>query len=672
MAILTLFFGSVGVVLAFTPSSAPLPPGFGRAGEIRPVLVAVPAWVATAVAGWSVARVAGARAVGLVLLSTSVLMGAWLLQDGLWHWWYDICSSCGRTERLSDWSSAGSETLQLAYMWIPLALLPHVYPRGLMQGRPWRILFGAAMALFAVAVACRWQQGTVVISEDGPRNPTPWLLQVLNWILYPLFLISFASALVVLGCKWRRGTPLVRRQIAVLGAALLIYAGLFFGIEFFSGLVSHTGRLSGVMWAVGDFIMGGGAVLVVAAIAVAVQRYNMYDLRVVIRRVVVYGAVTALVTIVFVGVCVSAAVAAPVGRSPWVAAVLAAVAVVSAEGLRRRLQRRIEHRFLGDRGDPLRAMSRLSDHLSTGGEARVLTAVVDTIAAAVRSPSVALGLQRGPQVDVVTAVGAVDPGALVLPLLYRQERLGELRVGARTPGERYGRGDLLLLEQLAAQAAAHVYGLRRDAELFAARQEALTASTGERARVGRDLHDELAPLIAGAGLAAEALRRGMVPGSADEQDAGRLAQRLRSAATELRRVAHDLQPGPLADQGLQSAIEDYVATLTGPDAPMIEVHIPSDRLPSAVEVVVYRVVLEALANVVRHAGARRSTVVVTRSDKDVTVDVLDDGTGLHTPYVSGLGIASMRSRVEALGGEFTLEALPGGGTRLRARMPLER
>jgi signal transduction histidine kinase len=89
----------------------------------------------------------------------------------------------------------------------------------------------------------------------------------------------------------------------------------------------------------------------------------------------------------------------------------------------------------------------------------------------------------------------------------------------------------------------------------------------ERAQLGRDLHDGIAPLLAGAGLTTEALRKGMTPGTDDEQDAERLASRLRNAATEIRRLAHDLQPAPVEDRGLETALSDYIATLDAPELP---------------------------------------------------------------------------------------------------------
>ncbi len=236
--------------------------------------------------------------------------------------------------------------------------------------------------------------------------------------------------------------------------------------------------------------------------------------------------------------------------------------------------------------------------------------ITQTVAEAVRAPGVVLAMHRGPRVESVALTGAEPTDPVVLPLVHRGERLGELRVGRRTPGERYGRTDRALLDQLASQAAAVVYGLRRDRDIDTVRREAIEAMATQRSTLGRDLHDGLAPLLAGAGLTADALRRGMPAGSTDADEAGRLATRLRNAATEVRRIAHDLQPTGAGQPGLAGLVEDYVASLTGPNRPSCTVHVDGlreEELPASVELAMSRVALEAINNVVRHAGAAHAT-----------------------------------------------------------------
>jgi signal transduction histidine kinase len=319
-------------------------------------------------------------------------------------------------------------------------------------------------------------------------------------------------------------------------------------------------------------------------------------------------------------------------------------------------------------------LARLRATFSNGDEDEdtVYAMITGTVAHAVRSPSVSLALQRGPRLETMSLTGPEPEAALVLPLVYRGERLGELRVSHRTPGEPYGRADRALLDELASQTSGLVYTLRRDSELQSVRRSALDAVADERAQLGRDLHDGIAPLLAGAGLTAEALRRGMMPGTADEQDAERLASRLRNASTQIRRLAHDLQPRPVDDRGLEVALTDHIAALDAPDMPAIRLHADiTEPLPPGITQAAYLVVLEALNNVVRHAHADQCDLTVSVRSGDLVIRVADNGVGLGQAYVSGIGITSMRSRVQALGGVFDLGADSVGGTVLQARIPVE-
>jgi signal transduction histidine kinase len=421
---------------------------------------------------------------------------------------------------------------------------------------------------------------------------------------------------------------------------------------------------------------------VVAIISLAVLQHHLFDIRVVIRRIVVYGTLTGLITVLFVGVDSAVLAGASTQMSDdrvrWVAGMAAAAGVVLlAEPARRRLTALLEARFLGARRDPLAALARLQGRVvdSAAGDTAVLQAVAETVAAAVRSPWAAVAVHRGPKLETVASTGEEEEEEeerpLVRPLLYRGERLGELRVGHRTPGESYGRADIALLDQLAYQTAALVYGLRRDTELAQVRRESLEAVAEVQTRVGRDLHDGIAPLLAGAGLSAEALRMGMPEGTDDEREAEQLASRLRTAVSEVRRLAHDLALDGAAASSLEADLRRHMATLKGPAMPEIELTIQAaEPLPGAVRQGAYLVILEAMNNVIQHAHARHAQVKVNGGPDELVLEVADDGVGLHQPYVSGLGVTSMRSRIQALGGTFDLAAGAESGTTLKARLPV--
>jgi signal transduction histidine kinase len=400
------------------------------------------------------------------------------------------------------------------------------------------------------------------------------------------WLIARASLIV----RWRRGTTLLRRQIAGFASVTVIMIVVLFGSAIYGPFPYLKPIVLVALW----------PLAVVISIAVAVLQYHLYDIRLVIRRVVVYGGLTIALTALYIGVyfAVLATLSGQVVavRYRWVAVVVATAAVLAAEPVRRRIQTSLERLFLGERGDPLGVLARLHATLSNGNddENTVYATITRTVAEAVRSRSVALALQRGPQLETVSVTGVEQDAALILPLVYRAERLGEMQVGPRTSGEPYGRIDRALLDQLANETSALVYALRRDSELHATRRRARETVAEERARLGRDLHDGIAPLLAGVGLMAEALRKGMTPGTDDEQDAERLAGRLRNTATEIRRLAHDLQRAPVEDRGLEAALADYITTLEAPEMPNIQLDAKiAGPLPAVVEQGADLVVLEA-------------------------------------------------------------------------------
>jgi signal transduction histidine kinase len=614
-----------------------------------PVREFLPAAIAFSIGGAVLLRYPKARWPAGALLICGLLAGLALLTAGLW--WAAMLVHGALAQPM--WLANGIATD--LFLGLSLTVLPQLYPDGPLPGRLWKVLLG-------------FSAGLVLIATLKNQYNFPTVLDLAEWYFLSTVLgLGWLIALASLTVRWRRGSGLLRRQIVGFATVTVIMIVVLFLTTAYGPFPYLEPRVLFGLW----------PLAVVIAIAIAVVQYHLYDVRLVIRRVVVYGGLTVALTALFIGVyfavlALSGQVVAV--RYRWVAVAAATAAVLAAEPLRRRIQARLERRFLGERGDPLGVLGRLHSTLSNGDddENTVYATITRTVAAAVRSPAVALALHRGPQIETLSVTGGEQDAPLVLPLVYRGERLGEMRVSPRTPGEPYGRADRALLDQLANQTSALVYALRRDTELQSTRRRALEYVAEERAQLGRDLHDGIAPLLAGAGLTAEALRKGMTPGTEDEQDAERLASRLRNAATEIRRLAHDLQPAPVEDRGLEAALSDYIATLDAPELPKIRLHTEiAESVPAVVGQAAYLVALEALNNVVRHAHAEHCELTVTLATGELVVKIADDGVGLSQPYVSGIGITSMRSRIQALGGVFDLGAAPGGGTLLQARIPVE-
>jgi signal transduction histidine kinase len=219
-----------------------------------------------------------------------------------------------------------------------------------------------------------------------------------------------------------------------------------------------------------------------------------------------------------------------------------------------------------------------------------------------------------------------------------------------------------------------VHAVRLSAELQRSRERLVTAREEERRRLRRDLHDELAPTLAALALNAATARDRTTHDPATNALLHDLYSGLRAAVGDIRRLVYELRPPALDELGLVAALRERAAQFSAAadghplhvavDAPE---HLP--LLPAAVEVAAYRIVQEALMNVVRHARAHACTVRLVLSD-GLHLEITDDGVGLPLTYRAGVGLRSMRERAVELGGRCTIDPLDGRGTRVHACLPV--
>jgi signal transduction histidine kinase len=204
-------------------------------------------------------------------------------------------------------------------------------------------------------------------------------------------------------------------------------------------------------------------------------------------------------------------------------------------------------------------------------------------------------------------------------------------------------------------------------ELRTSRVRIVEAADEARRRIERDLHDGAQQQLVALALDLRMLRARLKddPGAAEAVDA--IAAKLGDALAELRELARGIHPAVLSERGLGPALEAIVARAPLP----VECDVQIDkRLPAQVEAAAYFVVAEGLTNVVRYAHATHATVRLRLRDREVRVEVEDDGIGGADPE-RGSGVRGLAERLAVLEGDLELDSPPGGGTRLRARIPLE-
>jgi len=206
--------------------------------------------------------------------------------------------------------------------------------------------------------------------------------------------------------------------------------------------------------------------------------------------------------------------------------------------------------------------------------------------------------------------------------------------------------------------------LRSRRELLASRARLVDAADRERLRIAQDLHDGLQMHLVLLALEAQQIAHAAEAGADTSARSISLRENIDAAASDLRRLVHDVLPLPLVGRGLGDAVEDLVDRMPIPTA--LEMG-TLDDIPSATATTAYFVVAEALANTVKHAHADRVVVTVSRADAALVVSVAD--TGIGGAHLRGTGLGGLVDRVEAVGGSLHLTSPPGEGTTLRMEIP---
>jgi two-component system, NarL family, sensor histidine kinase DevS len=262
--------------------------------------------------------------------------------------------------------------------------------------------------------------------------------------------------------------------------------------------------------------------------------------------------------------------------------------------------------------------------------------------------------------------------ALYVPLMLRDTAIGVVVAHDKLGGDgRFTDEDRRVAEIFAARAAVAVDLSQRVAR--DALQRVVSAQELERRRLARELHDETGQALTSILLGLRAVEEASTPDEA-KTAAAAVRELVLSTLQDVRRLAVELRPKALDDFGLVPALERLTATFAEQTGIVVDFQavLPSTRLPAEVETTLYRIVQEALTNVVKHARANRVSVLVTRKDGSVTAVIEDDGGGFDPAHTRdwGLGLIGMRERVALVGGRIEIESSAKSGTALVAEVPL--
>jgi two-component system, NarL family, sensor kinase len=546
-----------------------------------------------------------------------------------------------------------------------------LFPEGRLLSRRFRPALWAALAFIPLAIA-----GFAFYPQNlGPLfryRHNPYVIPRLDWLFEACAVLAIGCAVVAgvaaaasVTLRWRRADRVGRQQLKWFLAVLP-----FTIVELIATLVFPG------TWSLALALPSG--ILMPITIGIAVLRYRLYEIDILLNRAVLYGTLTAGMAGVYLAVVVAAqsfrSVFGLKGSGLPVQVVATVLAASALWPLHDRVQRRVDRLFYGDRGVPYEALARLGRRVEEAADPETaLNSVVKTIADSLRLPYAALELRLGDGWSPAATYGEAPAQVVAFPLNFQRETVGRLLVGMRSRGEQLGPDDVRLLADLARQAgpAAHVVALRR--ALDASRAGLVTAREEERRRLRRDLHDGLGPTLAGLTLGLDTARSRSASQPELTELLGKLKAETQRAVTDVRRIVYGLRPPALDDFGLIGSLREEVGRLQY-EAPALTVTLDAPDselpdLPAAAEVACYRIVTEALTNITRHALATKCSVRIRLDDNYLDVVVSDDGVGMPEGWRAGVGIASMRERVAELGGELVIEPALPHGTRINARMP---
>ncbi|MDQ2903698.1 MAG: histidine kinase [Chloroflexota bacterium] len=422
------------------------------------------------------------------------------------------------------------------------------------------------------------------------------------------------------------------------------------------------------------------------SIGIAILRSRLWDIDIIINRTLVYSLLTLGIVGLYVLVVVSLGTLFQAQGNLVLALLATGLIAFLFQPLRLRLQQGVNRLMYGERDDPYTLLSRFGQRLETTlAPDAVLPTIVQTVAQALKLPYVALLLKEKDAFTTAASCGELRGEPLAVPLIYQGETIGTLLLAPRTPGEMFALADTRVFGELARQIslATHAVRLtadlqRANAHLVAARARVVTAHEEERRRLRRDLHDGLGPTLAALTLKIGAART-LLPrdqAAADTVLRG-LGSDIETTVNDIRRLVSNLRPPSLDELGLLGAIREHVLQQTlalgvdqGDELRMtMEAPDALPPLPAAVEVAAFRIVQEALTNVVRHAHAQTCSIRL-ELDTMLSVEICDNGTGFLAEQHAGVGIRSMNERASELGGTCIVESVPTGGTCVLAQLPI--
>jgi signal transduction histidine kinase len=568
-----------------------------------------------------------------------------------------------------------TEWIWIPYMALVALVIPMLYPTGRLLGRAWRLplvvgLVASSIGALAFALAPGNLGGYPEIPNPVAVDGAAWIARTGDAVML-LFVASVLAAILSMGIRYRGSHGDERQQLKWFLLVLTVLAVVFIlGVPYWT-LGGEGGSLDVV-----EVLLVAALVSIPVAIGIAILKYRLYDIDVVIKKAVVYAILAVFVFVVGVAVAWTAGglVFAASGKSEY-SWLLAGVVVGAAIWPLRRLATRIADRLVfGRRATPYQVLSEFSDRVAgTYASDDVLDRMAQVLTTAVGADAATVWLhdRRGFHPGATWPSDATPEDAMpasAIEVRHQDEVLGALsvRMPANDPMDPAREG---LMRDLAAQAGLVLRNAALIDDLKASRVRLVAAQSEERRRIERNIHDGAQQQLVALSVKLKLADRFV---GSDEERAHAMLAELHADATQaledLRDLARGIYPPLLADKGLGAALESQARKSVVPVA------VEADgigRYPQETEAAVYFSCLEALQNVAKYANASAATVRLAQTNGSLTFEVADDGEGFDPDAAErGSGLQGIADRLAALGGTLDVRSAPGEGATLVGSIPV--
>jgi signal transduction histidine kinase len=561
-----------------------------------------------------------------------------------------------------------------------LAFLLMLFPDGRLRSRRWRPaawfvagVYAATWVVLVVRASRLWAHPFLPF----PDGLYPWVIAAILILLPITYVISVAAVVV----RFARSSGEERLQLKWFAAAALLVVAATIPTIATNALAANIAQ---------DLAF----LCLYAAIGIAVLKYRLYEIDIVISKAVLYGSLAVFITAVYAGLVVGIGTLVGNQRSPVLAALAAAVVAVAFQPARQWAGRLANRVVYGRRATPYQVLSQLAQRIgATYASQDVLPQMAHIIAAGTGAARVVVWLRvddrlrpeassdgdpraaplpaDGLPTDGLPVDGEAMPGlpgaGLSVPVVHQGELLGAISV--RMPkGEPLRPAGEQLVADVASQAGLVLSNAGLIEDLRASRQRLVAAQDEERRRIERNIHDG-----AQQDLVAMAIKLRLAGTTVDEDPAeakeiiGELQADTAGALENLRDLARGIYPPLLADLGLAAALSAQASKSAVP------VTVETDgigRFSQETEAAVYFCCLEALQNIAKYARATSARICLQAQNGTLRFTVSDDGVGYdarHTPL--GSGQRNMADRLSALGGRLEVRSAPKQGTTITAELP---